>query len=717
MKRLLIAVAITVLILPASCKKEQEIIDPIVPVVLENGPLLSGRVTDTDGNPLAGVPVTDGFTWTETDAEGCYRITSPYPERAPFVSVRIPSGYRPRVQGGRPVFFASLPAYEGKERRASDIVLEKQTESSDSFTLLMTGDPQARPYEAATSAENIAYATRDVWEDIFADMRNVVSTAGSPCYGICLGDIAQNSPAVYSQYCLGMASIGIPFWQVIGNHDHFTSEAETDDDAAAAFEAVFGPRNFSFDLGQFHFVVLDDCIYKKGLRDYPFTYGLEDEFLSWLKEDLARVKKDTPVMICTHANVFTENGIAAWVYDGVESTWKLDEFLAALQGFDKLYVWMGHYHIGTFIGKIEHAPNDSGVEAFTVARVAGQLPGNLEVTSDGTPRGYVIFEASGKDISWRFHPVRESSAPWRGVDTAPELQWGLRTLPDDAQLRAYPRGSYDDDFVYANVFLWDKHWGLPVLRIGGSNYPMSRDCVYDLAYKESVQYLYARGVKESTIPNYMSSGKQHHFRVRVPDDVSGTGTVEVTDRFGKKWTQEVSVDPIRYTDGLYHLMFDFRTMPTGCPGSAANNISFTCPSGSHDYTFTLSRGRYVQPSGEEEGYLSIMGSGNRLALPSVPGRKLSGVSIHTSGNAWTSCSANIMDEAGVMVTGGGKKAFWGNCSDTWILEKTEANKVYYLNCASDEFRVGSIRLVYRGVDAVDYPGSIQDFIVDENIEF
>ena len=44
----------------------------------------------------------------------------------------------------------------------------------------------------------------------------------------------------------------------------------------------------------------------------PFRYGLEDAFLSWLKEDLASVSKDTPVMICTHANTI-EYGIRAKV--------------------------------------------------------------------------------------------------------------------------------------------------------------------------------------------------------------------------------------------------------------------------------------------------------------------------------------------------------------------------------------------------------------------
>ena len=719
MKRVSIATVLAVLALFSSCKKEQEISDPIIPVVLEDGPLLSGRVIDTDGNPIAGIPVTDGFAWTETDADGNYKLISPCPERVRYVSVRIPSVYAPLVHEGRPVFYSSVPSYNGKERKVFDIVLQLRSGASDNYTMLMMADPQAQAYEATTAAENIAYATRDVWEDVFGDMRTVASSVDGPCYGMCLGDIAQNSPVVYSQYCLGMASIDIPFWQVIGNHDHFTSDAETDDDAAYAFESVFGPRNYSFDLGQFHFVVLDNCIYVKGLRDYPFKYGLEDEFLTWLKADLERVPKDMPVMVCTHANVFTQSGVAAWVYDGVESTYKLEEFLSALQGFDKVYVWMGHWHLGGFLGKVEHSANVSGVEAFTVARVAGQLSGNLEENSDGTPRGYVILEASGKDIRWRFRPIKESRATWRGNGPAPELQWGLTNLPDDAQFRVYPRGSYDDDFVYANVFLWDKHWGTPTLRIGGEAYPMVRDYVYDLAYRENVRYMRSLGVGSSSVPDYMSSGKLHHFRVRVPDNASGTGILEVTDRFGQKWSQEVEVGPINYTDGFYRLSFDFRTAPNGCPSAVTNNISFTCPSGSRNYSFTLSSGRYVNSTEDEEGYLSLVGSGCTLKLPVVSGRKLVSVSVHNSGNATLSCSACIKDGSGAVVTGGESRAFWGNGSDTWILEKTEESTAYYLCATGSEFRVGSLRLAYRGVDSMGSSGDMDTFVVDksEDIDF
>lgn len=711
MRKILLPGFVTLmLLLPLSCRKEEAITDPVVPVILEDGPVLSGRVVDTDGDPVAHAVVTDGFTQAEADGEGKFSFQSPCPERVHFVSVRIPSGYNPVVKEGRPVFFCGVPAYDGKERRA-EIVLEKKADGSDSFSMMMIADPQSKPFEASTASENFAYASRDAVEDLFAEMRRTVPTVQGPCYGMCLGDIAQNSTAVYSQYCLNLASLEIPFFNVIGNHDHFVTGAETDDESAAAFEAAFGPRNYSFDLGQVHFVVVDNCIYQKDLRAYPFLYGLEDEFLEWLKGDLARVPKDMPVMICTHANMFKDTGANNWVYDGIDCSYRFDDFMKAIQGFDKVYIWAGHYHVGWFVGKVDMACNPSGVETFVVARSTGVLNGNEYVTSDGTPQGFVMLEASGKDISWKFHPITTYEAPFKGP-AAPQYIWRPEVWEENCQMRAYSRGTYDDDFVYANIFLWDPSWELPVLKIGGQSFPMTQDYVYDRSYREIVRFYRARGILSDQMGDYASSGRRHHFRVRVPDGASGMGTVEVTDRFGRKWNAEVSVNPIHYDDCNRHLVIDFRNTPAGCPTSVSSNVSITCASEGHNYDLTLSSGCYKAAAGNEDGYLLLSGGDSYLSLPALPGYKLIGVTLHPSGNTRTSCKGRVADQDGNVLVGGDTMAFYGNCADSWTLDKTTEYTSYRIVATDKDLRIGELRLTYCRIDSVGYPGDLEDYIID-----
>ena len=655
------------------------------------GPILSGQVVDTDGHPVAGAVVTDGFTQSRTDAEGKFSFESPSPYRVRFVSVCIPSDYLPVIKNGVPTFFDEVPEYKGRERKAK-ITLVKRTEKSDDFKMMMIADPQSHVFDPTSKSSSTAYDGTEVWKDIWEDMRGYMADNPGNYYGMCLGDIEAWGPSaksplpcVYPEYCKGIATLGIPFFNVIGNHDHFP-QGESDDESAEMFETYFGPRNYSFDLGQTHCVVLDDCIYIKDFRRYPFKYGLEDEFVEWLKGDLALVAKDTPVMIFTHVNCFTKEGVQNWIYDDLPCAYNLDAFLAALQGFDKLYVWDGHTHTYSFVGEVG-GDNPSKIEEFVIGRATGQDRTNEYMMGDGTPRGYVVMEVSGKDISWKFHVKQVEKAPFRGKEKS-AFKW---KSTEDNQLRAYPRGAYGDNRVYANVFLWDDKWELPVLRIGDKTYPMTRDDCFDLSYKELVC-----AYKDAGISQTYSGRRAHTFRVDVPADASGMGAVEVTDRFGRTWTTSVSVDPMNYDDGLLHLDFDFKTQPSGCPAEKGQNISFSALSGDAAYHFTLSSGRYVapDPSKARDGHVAIADRGNYLALPAIPGYKLVSVAITPDGNLQGKMVAMLTTASGTVVSGGEKVGFHGNTTDTWTLEDTKEGTSYRIVNNANAFRIADLRLTY-----------------------
>lgn len=662
---------------------------------LEKGPVISGSVIDTDGNPVAGAVVTDGFTHSETDINGNFRFESPCPFRVRFVSVRIPSDYLPVLKKGVPTFFSTVPQYKGKERKAN-ITLIKRKSSADSYSMMMIADPQAHFYTPENKSENIGYAGTDVWKDMFSDMKKTVSASQVPFYGMCLGDIAALSvgaksayPSVYLEYCKGIETLGIPFFNVVGNHDHLlNNEVETDDESVLTYEDFFGPRNFSFDLGQVHHIVMDNSIYIKGYRRYPVIYGLEDEYLTWLKGDLARVPKDMPVMLYMHANLFNENGVLNLVYEGLPGAYKLDELLAALQGFDKLYVWAGHTHAGEFIGKVESPDNPSGIETFIVGRGTGGYA-NEHICPEGTPRGYVIMDVDGKDISWRYHVQLTEEAPFRGKKQ-PDLK--LKTTENN-QIRAYSRGSYGDDCVYANVYLWDKHWQMPVLRIGDQVYTMTRDDVYDLSYKELI-LAYQPWSKKKL--NY-SGRRTHSFMVRVPQEASGEGTVEVIDRWGRKWSQTVSLDPIRYADNCENLYFQFDVLPESCRDTLAKQINISREYKGKEYQFTLSGGYWVAADEDVEAHICLAGKGAKLTLPAVVGHKLTKVLVQPFGNRNKGQAAYMSDSNGETILGGDRLPFFGNATDGWILSNTAENTSYSIVSDSKCFLIGEIRLTYEPV--------------------
>lgn len=653
-----------------SCMQEEE--QAFMPPAQSGveGKAITGTVTDLSGEPVAGIVVTDGFAHSVTDADGKYVIDSPYPQRVHFVSACFTSAYEPLLEGGRPVFYTSVPAYEGVERCA-DIKLKKKDAVSDDFTLLMIADPQARLFDSSEIRENFAYASRDVCEDLFADLRNTVSSLTGPVYGMCLGDVTYGSETFYSQYSIGLESVGVPFYNVIGNHDHFHRRSDIDDECVLPWEAAFGPRNCSFEMGEFHCVMLDNCIVDKAREDYPFVYGFEDEFIEWLAQDLSYLAKDTPLMIFTHANVLTENGAVTG-----DDYYNVDKFLELIKDFDNVYVWMGHLHINKFHGKVS---GTKGVEAFVLARATGIIEGNEYLNPDGTPRGYLILNAVGRNLSWKYHSTQVEQAPFRGPE-APEFK--LKSLDSDPQLRAWSRGDYGDDYVYANIYAWDNQWGTPVLRVGEQSYPMYRDCIYDLSYKEMVSFYRSKGIDSSLMQEYaVPRNRTHHFMVRVPGSASGTGVVEVVDRFGNTWQQEVQLSPKISDGGLEYRNIDFRTSP--------------------------------------EGRLVISGQGSVYTLPGISGYRLVEVAVHGAGNAGKSQTAGIVDLGGNPVEGGDDLVFAGNTGDRWILPKCDDGVAYNIISRSNKFQMEELYLTYQRIIYVGGGADMEDMTVDDesDIEF
>ncbi|MFA6162631.1 MAG: metallophosphoesterase [Methylobacter sp.] len=137
---------------------------------------------------------------------------------------------------------------------------------------------------------------------------------------------------------------------VMGEHDYYL-------DLGEYWEKLFGPQYYSFDHKGVHFVVLnsirtyDDWTYKRwptaeqrmlemaGLDNpngSPFMVGEEQRL--WLKNDLAKIAKDTPVVVFSHSPLQKiYKGWNFWTEDA-------DQVQALLKPFKKVSVIYGHVH-------------------------------------------------------------------------------------------------------------------------------------------------------------------------------------------------------------------------------------------------------------------------------------------------------------------------------------------------------------------------------------
>ena len=100
---------------------------------------ISGTVTDTSGKPVPGVVVSDGFSCTQTDAKGRYKIQAS--KDAFHVFYSVPAEYEVNAKDGHPDFYARIE----KGRKRYDFQLKPLAGGIEKeFKLICLADPQAQ---------------------------------------------------------------------------------------------------------------------------------------------------------------------------------------------------------------------------------------------------------------------------------------------------------------------------------------------------------------------------------------------------------------------------------------------------------------------------------------------------------------------------------------------------------------------------------------------
>lgn len=105
---------------------------------------LFGLVKDSrTGKGIAGVPVTDGYTFTVTDRNGVYQFVAD--EKCRNVYYTLPAEYKTALDPVTklPLFYSTTPIDRSRQNR-NDFVLEPLDAPEKDFTLVMIGDPQCK---------------------------------------------------------------------------------------------------------------------------------------------------------------------------------------------------------------------------------------------------------------------------------------------------------------------------------------------------------------------------------------------------------------------------------------------------------------------------------------------------------------------------------------------------------------------------------------------
>ena len=162
-------------------------------------------------------------------------------------------------------------------------------------------------------------------------LREIVD-ARRPDFVLVTGDLVRDALRVgedeargyYDLYTEAIARFPVPVWSVPGNHENFGIERHLSLVSPShplygkgMYRQRLGPNYYSFTFGAVHFVGLDSV----DINDLWYYGHIDTAQLDWLRADLARLPRGTPVVTFNHIPfVSTVEGIDGYSDDGPAPT-------------------------------------------------------------------------------------------------------------------------------------------------------------------------------------------------------------------------------------------------------------------------------------------------------------------------------------------------------------------------------------------------------------
>lgn len=503
----------------------------------------SGAPRRQAGDPgLPGVLVSNGRDAVRTAADGSYILPI---EEGAAVFVIKPAGFSvpldtetklPRFSyihqpGGTPavldLLYPGLPP-AGPLPQSLDFGLVR-SEEPERFDVLLFADPQPE------SHAEIDFIREDI-------VNGLIGT--NAAFGITAGDIMFDDLSLYGRYNKIIGQIGIPWWNIGGNHD-LNFEAPDSRFSRETYKRVFGAPYYAFEYGNALFLMLDNVEYSGADPAKPRRAG---KFRGFFGERqlafIANVLKETPperlivaVMHIPLRNYLDPSDPSMNVADRAE-------FLALLSG-RKSVSFAGHTHTTEhhyfaqaegFLGPRPH--HHHVLTAVSGSWWSGPLDrrGIASADSrDGTPHGFHILSIDGDSYTTRFVPANEPDARQMRISLDADFHFGKDIFRDfrAGQLRASPlrKDQLGSAMLVVNVFDGGPRT-VAEYRIGAFGpVPMKQQARPDPFAEE----VFARN-KETVKPWVKAEPSSHIWTARLPGSLeAGAHAIDVraTDEYGR----------------------------------------------------------------------------------------------------------------------------------------------------------------------------------------
>jgi len=448
---------------------------------------VKGKVS-SNGKAVQEVQITDGINIVKTDKSG--KFSFGVSSESEYVYYTLPSGYTSPIENGVPVFFQKIN-HDLKVQKINFEIL-KSEKSQTKHAFILWADPQVLDMD---EFDQLQVVVEDVNKTIASFPEEL------PVHAISAGDNVFDRLNFFDKYKQVISQIKVPFYQVIGNHD-MDYNNRSNELSSKSFSAAFGPTHFSFNVGEIHYIVLKDVFY------YGFSYRyigyIDENQLQWLEQDLKSVQPGSTVIATLHIpTIYGESQKpGSFAAEMSNSVLNRDVLYKILSPFNA-HILAGHSHTQWYT---QAKPNIA--EHVHAAACGAWWQG--EVCTDGSPKGYTVYEVNGSSLTWYF----------KGVNQNKSEQFKLYKKGTDT---AFP------DYFIANVYNYDPLWKVCWYEDGVLKGEMQRYWGEDPAAAE----LYQPGKNKKH--SWLSVSQTQHLFKAKPENPNAKIKIEVTDRFGNMY--------------------------------------------------------------------------------------------------------------------------------------------------------------------------------------
>jgi hypothetical protein len=474
---------------------------------------------DPHESGLADVAVSNGEAVVKTDAQGRWQlpigdhgaifVIKPAHYQLPANEAQIPRHYYLHSKTGSPSLTVPGIAPTGPLPPSIDFPLYPHPENKP-FSGLFFGDTQAR------GLREVNFVTHDVVEECLDT---------DAIFGVSLGDIVADDPALFSEISESIAQIGIPWYNVFGNHDN-NRAALANEYSDDTFERFFGPSTYAFEYGEVAFIPLNTIFFPPNSGRY--TPAFTEKQLTFVKNYLALVPREKLVVLMMHVPIV-----------GCK---RYKEMLALLADRPHTLTIAAHTHMQrhVFLDKKRGWTGENPHHLFINATVSGSWwCGSFDergiphaTMNDGAPNGYskITFDGNQYQIAFK-----------------------AASRPADYQMNVYladdvPVGQLTETEVLANIFAGSERSRAEMqIDEDGPWIPMEYTVTIDpecLRMHEQSPYLdgTVEGKKLDTVFGWKMdypSKSYHMWKAVLPKDLeigTHTLTVRTSDMFGQHHT-------------------------------------------------------------------------------------------------------------------------------------------------------------------------------------